>query len=351
MGKTQAGHSESQRGKKSTRGGRPDSERRERQAKRFARILKLLELLQGRVPYNAAALADELQADRRTVHRDLKVLELAGVPCDYDRERGGYVLRGDCRFSVTGLTDDELLGLAIAAALTTAKGLDISPGAKPTTRKLQATGRERARSLLEDAQRVIAVLDLKLADHAAHRETIRTIHTALIERKCLEGTYVTPYQAGEKSLLLVPYRLCLVKQAWYLIARPEGSLDPQTYRVARFQLLHKLDATADVPEEFDLRAYFGDAWAVFRGNRSYRVEVRFLPEATPLVLETTWHHTQKAHCHEDGSVTISFRVDGLDEIARWLLGWAGWVEVIRPPELRTMVVEQWRRGLGLNGAG
>jgi predicted DNA-binding transcriptional regulator YafY len=330
---------------------RPDSERRERQAQRFARILKLLELLQGRTSYNAPALARQLQTDRRTVHRDLKVLTLAGVPCDYDREKGGYFLRGDYRFAVAGLTDDELLGQATAAALTAAKGLDIGAGAEPTTRKLRATSRERARSLLEDAQRVIAVLDLKLADHQSHRDTTRTIQMALIERKCLEGTYVTPYQAGDKSLLLVPCRLCLVKQAWYLIARPEGSIDPVTYRVARFRSLQKLDAPADVPEDFDLRAYFGNAWAVFRGNWSYDVEVRFLPEAAPLVMETIWHHTQQVQHHEDGSVTMRFRVDGLEEIARWLLGWSGWFKVVRPPELRAMVVEQLRRGLELNVTG
>jgi predicted DNA-binding transcriptional regulator YafY len=282
------------------------------------------------------------------VHRDLKVLELAGITCDYDRERGAYVLRGDYRFAVTGLTDEELLGQATAAALTAARGLDIGAGAEPTVRKLRATVRERACALLEDARRVTAVLDLKLADHEAHREVIRTIQWALIERRCLEGIYASPHQDGEKRLLLLPYRLCLVKQAWYLIARPEGSIDPLTYRISRFRSLRRLDAIADVPEAFDLRDYFGDAWAVYRGDRKYEVEVRFVPEAAALVMETAWHHTQRVRRHEDGSATLSFRVDGLEEISRWLLGWAGWVEVVRPAALRAMVVAHLRRALVLN---
>ncbi len=345
------GHSQSERGEKSTRAGRSDPKRRERQAQRFARILRLLELLQSRTPYNAPALAAELETSPRTVHRDLQVLALAGVPYDYDREQRRYVLRGDYRFAVTGLTDDELLGQATAAAITTARGLDIGEGAAPTARKLHATSRARARSLLADAERVTAVLDLKLADHEAHRDTIRTIQWALIERKCLEGTYASPYQSAEKRLLLLPYRLCLVKQAWYLIARPEGSVHPVTYRVARFRTLQKLDAFADVPEDFDLRAYFGDAWAVYRGDQSYEIEVRFVPETAALATETTWHHTQQVRWEEDGSVTLSFRVDGLEEIARWLLGWSGWVDVVRPAELRAMVIEQLERALALNGEG
>ena len=109
---TQVGRSHLERGKKATRAGRSDAQRRDGQASRFARILTLLELLQGRGRSNAAALAAELEATRRPVHRDLRVLELAGVPCAYDRETGGYVLQGDYRFAVTGLTDDELLGQA-----------------------------------------------------------------------------------------------------------------------------------------------------------------------------------------------------------------------------------------------
>ncbi len=335
-------------GEKATRARRSDSQRREKQASRFARIFKLLELLQCRGRYDAAGLAAELATTNRTVHRDLKVLELAGVPCDYDRTQGCYVLRGDYRFAVTGLTDDELLGQATAVALTSAKGLDVGEGAGPTARKIRATGRQAERTLLEDALRVTAVLDLKLADHEEHRGTIRTIQYALVERHALEGTYSSPYQTSEKTILLHPIRLCLVKQAWYLIARPDGSSRPKTYRVARFCSLRKLMLRSDVPQEFDLRAYFGDAWAVFRGDRSYEVELHFDARARVVVSETTWHHTQESRRHEDGSVTLSFRVDGLEEIVWWVLGWSGFVEVVRPLELRLLVVEQLRRAMAMN---
>ena len=103
-----------------------------------------------------------------------------------------------------------------------------------------------------------------------------------------------------------------------------------TYREARFRSLKAVDRAADVPEEFDLRAYFGDAWAVYRGSPSCEVEVRFVPEAAALVTETIWHYTQQARRDEDGSVSLSFRVDGLVRSLRWLVGWAGWGDVDPP---------------------
>jgi predicted DNA-binding transcriptional regulator YafY len=329
-------------------GKRRDVDRRLRQSVRFARVLKLLELLQGRDRHDTVSLATELEVGRRTVLRDIDVLRLSGIGVDYDATKRSYVLRGDYRFAVTGLTDDELLGQATASALASAKGLDVGEGAEPTSRKIRATGRGRAGTLLEDARRVTTVLDLKMADHEGRRETIRTIQWALIDRKCLEGNYAGPYQAAEKRLMLHPYRLCLVKQAWYLIARPDGSNHPVTYRVARFRSLGTLDVAADLPAQFDLRGYFGDAWSVFRGDVSHDVEVRFVPEAAALVTETTWHHTQQARWHEDGSVTLSFKIDGLEEVVWWVLGWTGRVEVIRPPELRQLLVSKLQRALTLN---
>ena len=100
-----------------------------------------------------------------------------------------------------------------------------------------------------------------------------------------------------------------------------------------------MDANAQVPDAFDLKTYFGNAWAVYRGEQSYEVEVLFTAEAAATVLEVVWHHTQKARKNKDGSVTLTFQVDGLNEIVRWVLGWGNRVKVIKPAALRDLVVE------------
>jgi len=100
-----------------------------------------------------------------------------------------------------------------AAALTSARGLEVGQGAGPTARKIRATGREGTRSLLRDAQPVMAVLDLELADHEGNREAIRTIQLALVGGHALGGAYGSPYRTAERRILLHPIRLCLAGQA------------------------------------------------------------------------------------------------------------------------------------------
>lgn len=325
---------------------RPDADRRVNQAARLARVLKILELIQSRGLWTVQALAAELECSDRTVYRLLNVLQYAGVP--FYQENHFVRVRSDYRFPVISLTEEEALGQALATSLTKTPGLDIGLGAAPTTTKLEATTPAEIQEILADSQQLISVFDLKLADHSKHREMIKTLQFALLEGRQIAGTYESPYESKPVRLRLHPYRLCLIKNAWYLIGRSDDTDAPRTYRLARFKTLQLLDKPAEVPEEFDLKEYFGNAWAVYRGDQVYDVEIQFTPEAARSVLETTWHHTQTVKHHKDGSVSLFFRVDGLPEITNWVLGWSGRAEVIRPQELRDAVVEQLSTALEMH---
>ncbi len=327
---------------------RPDSDRRLRQNSRLARILRVLQLIQGRGRWNAKEIARELECGERTVYRDLQALEMAGVPWSYDEAAHSYRVQSGWQFPVVNLTPDELLGQVVATTAANAPGLKVGEGAKATTQKLAGTLSEQSRQLIADAEQLVAVLDLKLADHSRSRDVIHTVQWALLERKQVSGLYASPYQAKPIRVQLHPYRLCLVQNAWYLIGRPAGEDAPKTYRVARFHSLRKLDRPADVPQDFSLRDYFGNAWAVFRGSPRYDIEILFTADAAVQVTETQWHATQQAERHADGSVTLKFCIDGLEEILWWLLGWSGFATVVKPAELRTMVVSQLRDGQALN---
>jgi len=326
----------------------PDRDRRVRQAERLGRILKVLRSIQGRGKCNAKSIASELEVTERTIYRDLQALEYAGVPWFYDAEEQSYRVRADYRFPVPNLTEDELIGQAVATAITKAPGLNVAGTAAPTTQKIAAASDDDTKQLLADTEQVVCVLGLQLADHSRHQEAIQKVQQALIQKQRVGGTYSSPYESKPVELHLNPIRLCLIKNAWYLIAQPVNDSEPRTYRVARFDRLEVLDEAAVIPGNFDLKAYFGNAWAVFRGAESFDVRIRFLPDAARIVTETQWHATQKATPAPDGSVVLSFQIDGLEEICNWLLGWSGRAEVLEPKELRKMVADKLRSGLALN---
>lgn len=336
---------------------RSDAERRWRQAGAVGRKLRLLQILTGRGFWDKQALATEL-AERcgqsqpfaiKTIERDMRVLELAGIVIEeHGTSPKQYRVRADAQFPVLDLTDDEMLGQATATVITSTPGLDVASGAKPTTRKLAAK-RESLEDWMIDVSAVMDVLSLKLADHRNHKEIIAAIQRALIEGKQIAAEYASPYQSQPVKLTLNPYRLCLAHQAWYLVAKATTSDRPKTYRIQRFTTLRRLDTPANVPADFSLEEYFGNAWGVYRGAETHEVEIAFTPDAAPLVQETVWHRTQRiVRKQTDGGVTLGFTVDGLDEILWWILGWSGRAIVLQPEELRLLVVDQLTRALQMN---
>ena len=184
------------------------------------------------------------------------------------------------------------------------------------------------------------------SEHSATRRLVDT----LAQGNGPSFGYESPYEAALVKLKLHPYHLCLIKNAWYVIGRTSEDATPRTYRIARFKALRAVEDSAEVPAEFDFHEYLGDAWSVFRGEQSYDIELKFTPAAAKIVTETIWHHTQTVKTHRDGSVTMTFRVDGLNEILNWVLSWSGKVTVVKPAELRTLFIQTLQSAIQMQAA-
>ena len=72
---------------------RTDAERRLRQCERLSRLLRVLRFISGPGRWDADALATEMDCSRRTIHRLLQTLSLAGVPWYFDESAKAYRLR------------------------------------------------------------------------------------------------------------------------------------------------------------------------------------------------------------------------------------------------------------------
>jgi predicted DNA-binding transcriptional regulator YafY len=129
---------------------RTDAERRIRQGDRLARILRLLQLIQGPGNWNAQAIAEKLDCSERTVYRDLQVLTAAGIPWYFDEFNQSYRIRDGYRGHILDLLHKNQRQLPEGEQ--TIKDPD-------DPRSIVAVAKEAAQRLLVEAEGVVQALD------------------------------------------------------------------------------------------------------------------------------------------------------------------------------------------------
>lgn len=129
---------------------RTDAQRRVRQSDRLARVLRLLQLIQGHGNWNAATIAQKLDCSERTVYRDLQTLSAAGVPWYFDDFSQSYRLREGYRGHLPKLSPGQILNQG-----------DASESLIPTedARSIATLAKEAAQRLLLEAEGVVQALD------------------------------------------------------------------------------------------------------------------------------------------------------------------------------------------------
>src|SRR5262249_45340774 len=124
---------------------RTDAERRIRQSDRLARLLRVLQLIQGPGNWNAQAIARKLDCSERTVYRDLQTLPAAGVPLYFDDLSQAYKIREGYR--------GHLLKIPATESEPQTVSRESPPDDDP--RSIAMLAREAAQRLLVEAQGVV----------------------------------------------------------------------------------------------------------------------------------------------------------------------------------------------------
>lgn len=308
--------------------------------KRLNRLLQIIALLRGPTSWNARRLAEHFQTTRRNVYRDLAVLELAGVPYYYDPEfgeGGGYRIRPEWWFPKVGLNEQECVDLAVLTQVAETSSVPLLESASEVRDKLLGTLPTKQQDLIRAASELFDILHLGVAEHTHARPIMLTLQHALLQERQLKATYKSPHEKETKQLDLQPRRVFLCRQAWYIAAYDNADRQTKLFRLARFHDLELTSQPITVDRNFSLREFLGNAWTVYRGERDWPIEIEFTPEASEIVAETNWHHTQAIEFCDDGSAIFRATVSGLEEIQWWVLGFGPRAKVRKPKELAERV--------------
>jgi proteasome accessory factor B len=281
-----------------------------------------------------------LGKSRRTVYRDLKELEGAGLPCRFDTRQHCYVFDHQSPLPTLALSKDEAFGLLLL--LREASHNIRFPFAYPAqllSLKIESCLRREVRQFCDASLQFISISSAPKVRMDLLDTTFAQVLEAIQVKRVLAIHCYLPAEQRSVTTDFNPYYLVYSAHTWHAVGESSFHKAVHTLGLNNITQLSPLDRYFVEDEKFDLREYFGYAWSLLREGQIYEVELKFCPGIASDVAGVQWHETQTASFEDDGSVVLKFRVDGLNEITWWILGYGDQVEVLAPKALRQKIAQ------------
>jgi len=307
---------------------------------RIHRIIKILTGLQSARHYAVEDLAKLFRTSRRTVFRDLRDLQEAGIPCYYDPKTKSYTIDGKFFLPVLDLNARETLGLLLLVhKARNYIALPLERAALWAALKIENNLASKVKRFCAGVLEYITVKACPQATFGGLDKTFVQLLEAILKRRVVKIRYQSSNEQKDLAFDLRPCHLFHNEYAWYVLGESSLHNGIRAFKLNRIKDLLISDKFFASDKKFDIKEHLGRAWSMIPEGRLHHVKLRFSPEVAADVAEVQWHTTQTVFFEDDGSAIIEFRVDGLGEITWWILRYGDRVQVLAPEILRRQIIE------------
>ena len=171
---------------------------------------------------------------------------------------------------------------------------------------------------------------------------IATVRQALMAMRRLRFAYQGGRTPGAMRTV-VPCGLMFGRMN-YLIASEDGVGEPRNWRLDRIKNLVVLNEPGAAPADFQLSEYVNRSFGIYQDVLE-NVVLRISADKADDALQWRFHPDQQVEKAADGSVEVRFRASGMLELAWHLFTWSDQIEVLSPPSLKAILVEELEKAL------
>ncbi|MCJ7498528.1 MAG: WYL domain-containing protein [candidate division Zixibacteria bacterium] len=296
---------------------------------KYSRLLQILNLLRSRPGISAKDLALDCQVSRRTIFRDIPSLCSAEIPVFYDK---GYRLLPGTFLPALNFDLEEYL---ILKGILSADLLNDRYLFGTTTKSILSKIEVNLNSDMKEKLKEI-YYPLSFSFHINNGDKnkaliFKMLKQAILEKESiiLEYSIKGLFKSGFK---VDPISLVLRQGRWYLVGNCKNSGGYFPFGLDYIKKVTLIDYNFSLSKDFSLDDFFENSLGVCQA-KLINVELQLLKEnkyflgnISNLIID----HSK----HRDGSISCRLKVKGVNELARWLLGFSGEVEVISPSELK-----------------
>jgi len=198
--------------------------------KRLSRLTNILLQLQSKRVVTSQELADKFDISQRTVYRDIKALEEAGVPI-IGEVGTGYCLMDNYKVPPVMFTEQEINSLITAQKIIKGNSdKSLHKNLSDLTTKIKAILKYSEKSDTEKLENRILVLS---SNKQSDSDFLTSIQTAIIKQQVLKITYHTIHSDIIQDREVEPLAVYLTSNKWLLIAHCRLRNEIREFRLDR----------------------------------------------------------------------------------------------------------------------
>jgi len=301
---------------------------------RIDRLQAILIHLQSKKIVTAQEIADRFEISIRTVYRDIRALEEAGVPIG--AEAGiGYFLAETYHLPPVMLTSGEATALLYGAKFAEQMGGEINRReVESAFFKIRSVLRDSEKEHIDILSKQISVLNMAKLEKEKS-EFLAVIQKSLVERKAVEILYHATSSNEQTARIIKPIGVCFYGYFWHVIAFCTLRNEYRDFRIDRIlqatqtDIDYSSDSLISLPTFFD---EYGNAEGI------HKIVLLIHKEALRHIADSKlwWGYTHNEP-YDDNWLKMYFRNDDLPSFANWVLQGGSIMKIIEPLELLNIV--------------
>jgi len=224
-------------------------------------------------------LAARLECNKRTVQRDLNVLQDIFPIGHEQRDRGKRywkLAHNAVESEQLQLTMTEMLSLFLSQQLLLPlAGTQFGDGLQTAIQKIRALLPARALTYFEGLDESFFIKSLANHDYSGQDKEIRILNEAILNRRAVKVIYHSASKGREVISEFHPYGMVLLHASLYCIGYLACYDEVRTLKVARIKGLTRLEKTFEKPDDFSLASRFQGAFGVFQTGKKQKIRAEF----------------------------------------------------------------------------
>ena len=304
---------------------------------RIDRLVAILIHLQSKKLVTAGEIAERFEMSLRTVYRDIRALEQAGVPILSETGRGYSIMEG-YHLPPVMFTNNE------AAALLTANkmaehftDLSVSEQFNTAMFKIKSVLKESGQDFIERLDSHIVVFKPYGNPTEEFPYNFQTlIQQAILQKEVLKIEYFASYNKEVTERKVEPVGICFYSNRWHLIAFCRLRNEYRDFRLDRIKnILKTFETYTNIHPPLQE--------CLFANNRQedlISIVLRFKTDFVKEIAEIKYFYGFIDQIEKGEYIEMSFLINSFDWIGNWLLGLEDNVTILSPDSLKKYISDK-----------